>query len=352
MRTGAFIAAGYRRRGLMSDVLVEVKNLKKYLGGKKSLFNRHPDTVKAVDNVSFEIYKGETLGIVGESGCGKSTTGKMIMNLLEPTEGSVVFQGKDLTELTGQKGRAARQKFQMIFQDPYASLNPRMTVRQLLTEPFKIHGIEKKNERAKVNELLELVGLNAYHADRYPHEFSGGQRQRIVIARALALNPDLIVADEPVSALDVSIQSQILNLMKKLQRELGLTYLFIAHDLSVVEHISDRVGVMYLGNMVELTDKKSLYREPLHPYTQALLSAVPVADPTVKKQRVILKGDLPSPSDPPTGCVFHTRCPFAMTQCKQNKPVLQDIRGDQHFVACHLYNGSAESEAKLKEQIL
>lgn len=333
----------------MSDVLLEVKNLKKYFGHKKSLFNRHPDVVKAVDDVSFTIFRGETLGIVGESGCGKSTTGKMIMNLLEPTDGAVVFEGRDMTELSGKDGRSARQNFQMIFQDPYASLNPRMTVRQLLTEPFKIHGLHQKDVTQKVNELLELVGLSAYHAERYPHEFSGGQRQRIVIARALALNPKLIVADEPVSALDVSIQSQILNLMKKLQRELGLTYLFIAHDLSVVEHISDRVGVMYLGNLVELTTKEDLYREPLHPYTQALLSAVPVPDPTVKRNRIILKGDLPSPSDPPSGCVFHTRCPYAMPQCSVDKPKLTDIEGNGHFVACHLYNGSEESKQKLAE---
>ncbi|WP_010288519.1 ABC transporter ATP-binding protein [Kurthia massiliensis] len=335
----------------MSEVLLEVKNLKKYFGHKKSLFNRDPDVVKAVDDVSFTIFRGETLGIVGESGCGKSTTGKMIMNLLEPTEGSVVFEGRDMTELSGKEGRSARQNFQMIFQDPYASLNPRMTVRQLLTEPFKIHGLHQKNVNEKVNELLELVGLNAYHADRYPHEFSGGQRQRIVIARALALNPKLIIADEPVSALDVSIQSQILNLMKKLQRELGLTYLFIAHDLSVVEHISDRVGVMYLGHMVELTTKEDLYREPLHPYTQALLSAVPIPDPTAKRNRIILKGDLPSPSDPPPGCVFHTRCPYAMPQCSEHKPVLQDIHDNGHFVACHLYNGSEQSKEKLAQII-
>ncbi|MGE7769875.1 ABC transporter ATP-binding protein [Viridibacillus arvi] len=321
----------------MTDILLEVKNLKKHFVQNKGFLKGKKSVIKAVDGVDFFIYKGETLGIVGESGCGKSTTGKMIMQLLEPTEGEVFFEGADIVKMPPNDIRHLRKEFQMIFQDPYASLNPGMKVREILREPFIIHGYNRKDIDTKVTELLKVVGLNTYHADRYPHEFSGGQRQRIGIARALALNPKLIVADEPVSALDVSIQSQILNLMKDLQKSFNLTYLFIAHDLSVVEHISDRIAVMYLGNIVELADKQSLYKEPLHPYTQALLSAIPVPNPKVKKERIILKGDIPSPVNPPKGCVFHTRCPLVMESCKTIKPQLKEIESN-HFVACHLYN--------------
>ncbi|MGE7918029.1 ABC transporter ATP-binding protein [Viridibacillus sp. NPDC093762] len=321
----------------MTDILLEVKNLKKHFVQNKGILKGKKSVVKAVDGVDFFIFKGETLGIVGESGCGKSTTGKMIMQLLEPTEGEVFFEGTDIVKMPQSDIRHLRKEFQMIFQDPYASLNPGMKVREILREPFIIHGYNRKDIDAKVTELLKVVGLNTYHADRYPHEFSGGQRQRIGIARALALNPKLIVADEPVSALDVSIQSQILNLMKDLQKSFNLTYLFIAHDLSVVEHISDRIAVMYLGNIVELADKQSLYKEPLHPYTQALLSAIPVPNPKMKKERIILKGDIPSPADPPKGCVFHTRCPLVMESCKTIKPQLKEVESN-HFVACHLYN--------------
>lgn len=321
----------------MTDILLEVKNLKKHFVQNKGFLKGKKSVVKAVDGVDFFIYKGETLGIVGESGCGKSTTGKMIMQLLEPTEGEVFFEGADIVKMPPNDIRHLRKEYQMIFQDPYASLNPGMKVREILREPFIIHGYNRKDIDTKVTELLKVVGLNTYHADRYPHEFSGGQRQRIGIARALALNPKLIVADEPVSALDVSIQSQILNLMKDLQKSFNLTYLFIAHDLSVVEHISDRIAVMYLGNIVELADKQSLYQEPLHPYTQALLSAIPVPNPKVKKERIILKGDIPSPANPPKGCVFHTRCPLVMGSCKTIKPQLKEVESN-HFVACHLYN--------------
>ncbi len=321
---------------MMTAPLVEVSNLKKYFPKKKGLFGKNTTYVKAVDDISFSIKKGETLGLVGESGCGKSTTGRMIMKLLEATEGKILFEGKDITHLTDDEIRSMRKDFQMVFQDPYASLNPRLKVGEIIEEPLLVHGYPKDKLRERVQYLLEVVGLSAYHADRYPHEFSGGQRQRIGIARALAINPKLIVADEPVSALDVSIQSQILNLLKDLQEEFGLTYLFIAHDLSVVEHISDRVGVMYLGKIVELTDKETLYRNPLHPYTKALMSAVPIPDPSIKRERILLKGDIPSPSNPPAGCTFHTRCPFAVEQCKVDVPALRELE-DGHFVSCHLY---------------
>lgn len=320
----------------MTTPLVEVSNLKKYFPKKKGLFGKNKTFVKAVDDVSFSIKKGETLGLVGESGCGKSTTGRMIMKLLEATEGRILFEGKDITDLNDDEIRSIRKDFQMVFQDPYASLNPRMKVGEIIEEPLLIHGYSKEKISDRVNYLLEVVGLNTYHADRYPHEFSGGQRQRIGIARALAINPKLIVADEPVSALDVSIQSQILNLLKDLQKEFELTYLFIAHDLSVVEHISDRVGVMYLGKIVELANKEDLYKNPLHPYTKALLSAVPVPNPRLKKERIILKGDIPSPSNPPSGCTFHTRCPLAMEQCMHKVPTLKEL-DNGHFVSCHLY---------------
>ena len=282
--------------------------------------------------------RGETLGLVGESGCGKSTTGRSILRLIEPTSGEVLFEGKNVARMKREEVREIRKDMQIIFQDPFASLNPRHTVGKILEEPLIVHGINSSKERSKrVHELLEVVGLSSYHAGRYPHQFSGGQRQRIGIARALILNPKLIVADEPVSALDVSVQSQVLNLMQDLQKEFNLTYLFIAHDLSVVRHISDRVGVMYLGRIAELADKDELYTNPLHPYTKALLSAVPVADPDKKQERIILQGDLPSPANPPTGCTFHTRCPHVMDVCREKRPEMLASR-ENHLVACHLYS--------------
>ncbi|NWN97453.1 MAG: dipeptide ABC transporter ATP-binding protein [Bacillus sp. (in: Bacteria)] len=319
----------------MTEPLIEVKNLKKYFPARKGVFGQKKSVVKAVDDVSFSIQKGETLGLVGESGCGKSTTGRMLMKLLEPTEGQIVFEGKDLSELNKSEIRSARKNFQMIFQDPYASLNPRMKIKDIINEPLVIHGYDIEQREQRVNELLDIVGLSAAQGDRYPHEFSGGQRQRIGIARALAISPKLIIADEPVSALDVSIQSQILNLLKDLQNEFHLTYLFISHNLSVVEHISDRVGVMYLGKIVEIADQETLYKNPLHPYTKSLLSAVPIPDPKIKRERIILKGDIPSPANPPSGCTFHTRCPFATKQCRQEVPTLRNV-GNEQYVSCHL----------------
>jgi len=306
------------------------------------IFQKKVGAVQAVDGVSLSVNKGETLGLVGESGCGKSTTGRAILQLYKPTAGQVIFNGQDLTKLNGGDMRKMRRHLQMIFQDPYASLNPRMTVGSIVSEPMQIHNLVPKNQRnQRVQELLQTVGLNPYFANRYPHEFSGGQRQRIGIARALAANPDFIVCDEPVSALDVSIQAQIVNLLEDLQNEFQLTYLFIAHDLSVVRHISDRIAVMYLGKIVELADRNSLYDDPLHPYTKALLSAVPIPDPVIerKRERIILTGDVPSPINPPSGCHFHTRCPYVMDVCKQIDPILAD-QGDNHLVACHLYPGS------------
>ncbi len=322
----------------MAEPLLEVRNLKKHFPIKKGFLKRKEEHVRAVDGVSFEIYEGETLGLVGESGCGKSTTGRMLLKLIESTEGAILFQGKDITKMTDDEIRPLRKDIQMIFQDPYASLNPRMTVGEIIAEPLIVHGMYKNSEEMKkrIHELLNMVGLSSYHSVRYPHEFSGGQRQRIGIARALAAQPKIIIADEPVSALDVSIQSQVLNLMQDLQRDLDLTYLFIAHDLSVVEHISDRVGVMYLGKLVELTDKDTLYEKPLHPYTQALLSAVPVPNPRIKKERIILEGSIPSPLNPPSGCTFHTRCKHATDICKKVVPEFKEIESN-HFTACHLY---------------
>ncbi|MFB0845463.1 ABC transporter ATP-binding protein [Paenibacillus oleatilyticus] len=323
----------------MTKPLVEVKNLRKVFPIKKGWFGK-PALLQAVDNVSFSIRKGETFSIVGESGCGKSTTGRLITRLLAPSEGEIWFDGQEIGKLDEARIRPLRRQMQMVFQDPYASLNPRMKIKDIIAEPLLIHEKMSAAEREKdVQRLLEVVGLSSFHGERYPHEFSGGQRQRVGIARALAVKPSLIVADEPVSALDVSIQSQVLNLLQDLQEELGLTYLFISHDLSVVEHISDRIGVMYLGSMVELADKDSIYEKPLHPYTQALFSSVPVPDPRLKREKIVLKGDLPSPVNPPSGCRFHTRCPAAMDVCRTKAPVFQE-QEPGHYVACHLYGES------------
>ncbi|WP_417897317.1 dipeptide ABC transporter ATP-binding protein [Bacillus haimaensis] len=323
-----------------SDYLLEVRGLKKYFPIKAGLLQRNVGYVKAVDDINLFIKKGETLGIVGESGCGKSTAGRTLIRLYEPTEGEIIFKGRDIAKMSESELRkTVRRDIQMVFQDPFATLNPRKTLRSILKEPYNTHNLFTKKEREeKVQELLEKVGLDPSYINRYPHEFSGGQRQRIGIARALALNPELIIADEAVSALDVSIQAQIINLMQDLQKEMGLSYIFISHDLSVVRHISDRVGVMYLGKMMELASKNDLYNEPLHPYTQALLSAVPSTrrKGQVKRERIVLKGELPSPANPPTGCVFHTRCPAAMESCKQIIPEFKEVKPN-HFVACHLY---------------
>jgi peptide/nickel transport system ATP-binding protein len=321
-----------------NDVLLEVKNLKTYYPIKGGIFRKTVAVVKAVDDISFEIKKGETLGLVGESGCGKSTAGRTILRLLDATDGQIIFDGDDITNIRGVSLRKVRKDFQMVFQDPYASLNPMMMVGDLISEPIRNFTNKSSKElKPEVMELLTKVGLpeDAYY--KYPHEFSGGQRQRIGIARALALKPKLIIADEPVSALDVSVQSQVLNLLKELQDEFDLTFLFIAHDLSVVKHMSDRIGVMYLGGLVEVSEKNSLYAEPLHPYTQALISAIPEPDPRKKKERIILEGDVPSPIDPPKGCTFHPRCAHAMPECQQVKPTLKEVKPG-HRVACHLYN--------------
>ncbi|MCM3601980.1 dipeptide ABC transporter ATP-binding protein [Robertmurraya korlensis] len=321
----------------MTDVLLKVDNLKKYFPITGGLFGKTVGHVKAVDDVSFYVRKGETLGLVGESGCGKSTTGRVLMRLLEATEGKVVFEDQELTSLNANAMRKMRKEIQMVFQDPFASLNPRHTVEKILEEPLIVHGIGDKEERKRrVIEMLEVVGLSSYHAKRYPHQFSGGQRQRIGIARALMTKPKLIIADEPVSALDVSIQSQVLNLLEDLQKDFGLTYIFIAHDLGVVKHISDRVGVMYLGRLVEITESEKLYDKPLHPYTRALLDSIPIPDPDVKKDRELLSGDLPSPSNPPLGCAFHTRCRDCMDVCKTTRPEMKEVEPG-HFAACHLY---------------
>ena len=322
-----------------TKVLLRVENLVKHFPIKKGvLIQKQVGAVRAVDGVSFNIFEGETLGLVGESGCGKSNTGRAILQLHRPTSGSVFYGDKDLVALKGEELRHMRRKMQMIFQDPYASLNPRMTVGEIVGEPMVIHETHKGKEvQDRVEHLLKLVGLNAAFANRYPHEFSGGQRQRIGVARALALEPSLIVCDEPISALDVSVQAQVVNLLEDLQEQLGLTYLFIAHDLSMVRHISDRVAVMYLGVIAELTTRDELYNNPLHPYTQALLSAVPIPDPLAeeKRQRIILQGDVPSPINPPSGCHFRTRCPLATTICAEAKPEFREV-SPGHFVACHL----------------
>lgn len=322
--------------------LVEIRNLKKYFK-----LDRH-NTVKAVDGLNFDIYKGETFGLVGESGCGKSTAGRTILRLYQATDGEVLFKGEKVHEKKSKHElKVFNQRMQMIFQDPYASLNPRMTVIDIIAEGLDIHGLSnsRKERIQKVNELLETVGLNREHGNRYPYEFSGGQRQRIGIARALAVNPEFIVADEPISALDVSIQAQVVNLLKKLQKEQELTYLFIAHDLSMVRHISDRVGVMYLGNMAEVATSKELYKNPLHPYTKVLLSAVPIPDPKLERtrKRIEVKGEMPSPIDPPSGCVFRTRCPLANDVCAKEKPIFQEVKQD-HWVACHMYDDRYRTE--------
>jgi oligopeptide transport system ATP-binding protein len=325
------------------DVLLEVKNLKMHFPVSSGFLSRKPTGyVKAVDDVSFTVKRGETLGLVGESGCGKTTTGRCILQLYKPTDGQVIFDGQDLTRLNTKNMRAMRREMQVIFQDPYSSLNPRMTAGNIIGEPLIVHGLVsgKDEYREKVAELLTNVGLNPYMADRFPHEFSGGQRQRIGVARALSVSPKFIVADEPVSALDVSIQAQIINLLEDLQEQFNLTYLFIAHDLSVVRHISDRVGVMYLGHMVELAERNEIYRNPIHPYTRALLSAVPIPDPVLdaQRERVLLTGEVPSPLNPPSGCVFHPRCPDANDTCSQVMPNLREVEPEHHS-ACILSDG-------------
>ena len=316
--------------------IIEVRNLKKYFPIKGGILNRTVANLKAVDDISFYIREGETLGIVGESGCGKSTTGRAILRLHEATAGEVYFQGDNLYSLSNEQLRLKRRDMQLIFQDPYSSLNPRMTVGDIIGEPLDIHEkISRNIKLERVKELLQLVGLSPYHVRRYPHEFSGGQRQRIGIARALALNPKFLVCDEAVSALDVSIQAQVINLFQELQSQFKLTYMFISHDLSVVKHISDRIGVMYLGKLVEMCETDEMFKNPLHPYTQALLSAVPEADPRRLPDRIILEGDVPSPVNPPLGCVFHTRCSYCMPICREQMPEFKDA-GNAHFVACHL----------------
>jgi oligopeptide/dipeptide ABC transporter ATP-binding protein len=317
------------------EPLLRVTDMKVHFPIRGGLLSRTVGYVHAVDGVSFDILPGETMGLVGESGCGKTTTGRAVLRLVEPTAGKVEFEGQDLLRLNREQMRGMRREMQIIFQDPFGSLNPRMSVGEIIMEPLAIHRMGSRQEREKrVRDLLEVVGLASYHARRFPHEFSGGQRQRIGIARALALNPKLIVADEPVSALDVSIQSQILNLMGQLQKEFHLTYLFIAHGLNVIRHISDRVGVMYLGVMVETAPAPELYKKPLHPYTEALFSAIPIPNPAMRRERIILSGDVPSPVNPPSGCRFHTRCPIAQDVCRQEVPLLH-AAGDGHMVACH-----------------
>lgn len=322
----------------MSDLILEIKNLQHHFPIQGGIFLRQIGKVYALNGITLSVKKGETVGLVGESGCGKTTLGRVMLRLYKPTAGQVFFEGQEITQLSQKKLRTLRREMQMMFQDPYESLNSRHTVGQILEEPFVIHKEGKASQRKEeIIRLLERVGLSAGAMDRYPHEFSGGQRQRVGIARAIALKPKLIVCDEPVSALDVSIQSQVLNLLIDLQQEMGLTYIFIAHDLAVVKHISDRIAVMYLGKIVEFTDAESIHQRPLHPYTQALISAIPVADPTVRKKKIILKGDVPSPINPPSGCYFHTRCPVVQEICKTKVPELEGFSEDKsHLVACHL----------------
>ena len=321
------------------QVLVQVKNLKKYYPIRKGLFQQTVGQVKAVDDISLDIYQGETLGLVGESGCGKTTTARVILQLQRPTAGSITLEGKDIVAMHGEELRHMRTHMQIIFQNPYSSLNPRMTIGNALIEPMTVHGIAQgKAARERADELLNMVGLNRYFVNRFPSEFSGGQRQRIGIARALSLNPSFIICDEPISSLDVSIQSQIVNLLRQLQKQLGLTYLFISHDLRMVRYISNRTAVMYLGKVVELADSSALFHNPLHPYTKALWSAAPIPDPTIEetRERIVLEGDVPSPANPPTGCHFCTRCPAVMNVCHQIEPQLREVEA-KHYVACHLY---------------
>ncbi len=323
-------------RGNGNELLLDIQHVKKYFPIRKGLLQREVGRVHAVDDVTFAVREGETLGLVGESGCGKSTLGRTIVRLLEPTEGNVIFEGRDISKLRTRSLRPLRRDMQMIFQDPYASLNPRKRVGSIIGTPLKIHGYDKSKRRQRVQELLETVGLSPEHYNRFPHEFSGGQRQRIGVARALALNPKLVVADEPVSALDVSIQSQMLNLLDDLQKELSLTYIFIAHDLGVVRHVSDRIAVMYLGKLVELSPAEDLYQRPIMPYTEALLSAVPIPDPDLahQRERIVLEGDVPSPINPPSGCRFHPRCRYMTDICREVEPPLVDY-GRGHLAACH-----------------
>jgi len=335
--------------------LVEVRDLVKHFPIKGGILQRTIATVQAVDGVSFAIRRGETLGLVGESGCGKTTVGRLLLRLIEPTSGTIVVDGQDITRIDGAALKPYRRRMQIIFQDPFASLDPRMPIGDSIGEGLRIHGLGDARERAaKVARIMDKVGLQSYHARRYPHEFSGGQRQRIGIARALVLEPDLVVCDEPVSALDVSIQAQVLNLLKTLQRELGLTFLFVAHNMSVVEHICDRVAVMYLGKIAELTDREAVYREPQHPYTQALMSAIPIPDPELRRQRVILKGDVPSPVNPPSGCHFHPRCQLRSRLedpaiCAEQEPLLNDV-GRDHLVACHFAGAEGASHPSARAQ--
>ncbi|MCH4239562.1 MAG: dipeptide ABC transporter ATP-binding protein [Oscillospiraceae bacterium] len=333
----------------MEDNILEVKGLKQYFPIRGGVFQRTVGHVKAVDGVSFNIKRGETLGVVGESGCGKSTLGRSIMRLYKMTAGQVLFNGEDFSKLSKKELRKKRLEMQMVFQDPYSSLNPRMTVGQIIGEALTDHKMGNREEvRKKVKETMELCGLPQYYINRYPHEFSGGQRQRIGIARSLAVDPSFVICDEPVSALDVSIQAQIINLLSDLQKQKHLSYMFISHDLSVVEYISDRVAVMYLGNIVEMAPKEELYKNPLHPYTKALLSAIPIPDPKATRNRIILSGDLPSPANPPSGCKFRTRCPIACEKCAQSVPEYRNI-GNNHYIACHLV-GAQDASAESKPQ--